>query len=121
MPGSVYGRDPHDLKELAPFASPYLTVVFPHPDWGDQAEDYTTDFHQLRRRTQRDFWRFEVRSSPDVEQVTLLWEGPPRIVRWLRLFDATAGRRVRMRPGGHYTFPAGGTTRVFSCRFPTPR
>jgi hypothetical protein len=27
------GYDPNDLVELPPFATPYLTLLFPHPDW----------------------------------------------------------------------------------------
>ena len=32
LPASRDGRDLHDLPELSPFASPYLTVVFPQPE-----------------------------------------------------------------------------------------
>ena len=116
LTASLDGRDLHDLEELSPFAAPYLTVVFPHPDWGSQAGDYATDFHALKPRRTRDRWTFEVRSSPDVEEVTLAWEGPRRVLRKLRLIDENTGRRVMMRPGGSYTFPADGTPRVFSCR-----
>ncbi len=116
LDGSLDGRDLHDLVELSPFAAPYLTVVFPQPDWGDQAGDYATDFHARKRRSARDSWVFEVRASPEVEQVTLSWEGPRRKVARLRLRDETAGRRVVMRPGGSYTFTMDGSPRVFTCR-----
>ncbi len=117
LDGSLDGRDLHDLVELPPFAAPYLTVVFPQPDWGDQAGDYATDFHALKPRWARDRWVFEVRASPEVEQVTLSWEGPRRKVARLRLRDETAGRKVVMRPGGSYTFAMDGSPRVFSCQF----
>ena len=113
---STDDRDLHDLKELAPFAAPYLTVVFPQPDWGSQAGDYATDFHALRPRLTRDAWVFEVRASPEVAQVTLTWDGPRRILRRLRLIDRITGERVPMRPGGSYTYATDGAPRVFSCR-----
>ena len=31
-----------DLPEMAPFSTPYLTIVFPHDDWGDRAGDYAS-------------------------------------------------------------------------------
>ncbi len=113
---STDGRDLHDLVELSPFASPYLTAVFPQPDWGSQAGDYATDFHALAPRRARDAWVFEVRASPEIAQVTLTWDGPRRILRRLRLIDEVTGRRVPMRPGGSYTFATDGAPRVFSCR-----
>ncbi|MEM7584132.1 MAG: hypothetical protein AAF560_12165 [Acidobacteriota bacterium] len=115
------GPDLHDLKELPPFASPYLTVVFPKPDWGDHAGDYATDFHRLRRQPRRDVWRFEVRASPEIEEVTLSWDGPERIIRRLRLFDRTTGRRVPMRPDGSYTYLSDGEPRKFVCWLPGGR
>jgi VCBS repeat-containing protein len=32
------GFDVHDLKELPPFSTQFLTVVFPHDDWGETGE-----------------------------------------------------------------------------------
>ncbi len=118
---SVAGPDLHDLKELPPFDSPYLTVVFPHPDWGNQAGDYATDFHRLSRRPHRHTWTFEVRASPGVEEVTLSWDGPARIVRRLRLFDQATGQRVPMRPGGSFSYVSDGSPRTFVCRLPRGR
>ncbi len=121
LPTSRTGPDLHDLKELAPFASPFLTVVFPHPTWGDQAGDYSTDFHRLRRHPRRERWIFEVRASSEVEEVTLSWDGPRSIVRRLRLFDQTTGRRVPMRPGGTYTYVSDGSPRTFVTWLPSGR
>ncbi len=58
----------------------------------------------------------EHNASPEVDQVTLTWDGPRRILRRLRLIDEITGQRVPMRPGASYTFPTDGAPRVFSCR-----
>ncbi len=114
---SLDDRDYHDLEELPPFDDPYLTVVFPHPDWGDQAGDYATDFHELKPRRRRERWTFEVRASPEVEQVTLSWEVEPRsLMRRLKLIDRVSGQRIKPRRGGSYTFPMDGSPRRFTCK-----
>ena len=40
LPDSLDGPDGHDLEELAPFGSSYLTVIFPHEEWGGDAWGY---------------------------------------------------------------------------------
>lgn len=101
---SLQGFDSHDLPELAPFGDTFLTLVFPHGDWGAQAGDYTTDFHALGAET--DEWQMEVRSSEIGKEITLRWEGwPPKHSRaraWL--IDGEAGKVVAVEPGGSYTF-----------------
>ena len=53
--------DPHDLLELEPHGSPWLTVGVPHPDWGDDSNAwYTSDYRSPKSPRQ---WRFEVRSD----------------------------------------------------------
>jgi hypothetical protein len=49
------GFDEHDLPELPPpDFGPYLSIVFPHSEWGQMDADYSTDYHPLSRGRQRD-------------------------------------------------------------------
>jgi len=67
-------KDSHDLLELAPFGSRYLTIVFPHPEWGENAGNYTSDYHHPDAYN-ADEWLFEVRTSAVNSDITLRWEG----------------------------------------------
>lgn len=87
---SVLGYDHHDLVEPAPMGAPYLTLVFPHPDWGSQANTYTTDFH-APSATQPDNWQFEVRSDDPKRVVTLRWIGDEKKLNQQSRFNG--GRR----------------------------
>ena len=100
---SVEGYDSHDLKELPPFSPPYLSVVFPHPYWGDQAGDYTSNFHSLQRKV-KDQWYFDVLSSEVGAEVTLSWEGEDSLPNKTYLIDVRTGQRFQVEPGGSYTF-----------------
>jgi hypothetical protein len=94
------GYDRHDLMEMPPFGADYLTIVFPHPDWGEQAGDYASDFHRLPRdRRNGDAWRFAVRSGDPMRWLTLTWDGPAAILRRSVLIDETTGTRIPARDG----------------------
>lgn len=67
-------KDSNDLVEMAPFGDNYLTIVFPHPEWGEDAGDYTSDYHHPDAY-KADEWIFEVRSSAVNSDVKLYWEG----------------------------------------------
>ncbi|WP_415407101.1 hypothetical protein ACLHDG_00840 [Sulfurovum sp. CS9] len=71
---SSAGKDSHDLIELAPFGEIYLTIVFPHPEWGDDAGDYSSDYHHPDAYNE-DEWIFQVKTSATNSDVTLRWEG----------------------------------------------
>jgi FG-GAP repeat len=75
---SADGHDSHDLTELDPFGEPYLTIVFPHSDWGDEAGDYTSDYHPSMGRID-DEWIFEVRTEDPNREIRLAWE-PLRVL-----------------------------------------
>jgi hypothetical protein len=68
----IYDR--HDLVELDPFAAPYLSLSFPHHDWGDRAGDYTSDYH-LVNTAAADEWVFEVHSDDAYRNIDLYWDG----------------------------------------------
>jgi hypothetical protein len=64
LEGARPGYDGNDLEEMAPISDDFLTVVFPHPEWGARAGDYTTDFRPLVAPSGQGLvrWAFEVRS-----------------------------------------------------------
>lgn len=76
---AAVGYDRYDLPELAPAYQPYLTVVFPHPDWGAKAGDYASDYRPTNRGLPAASWRFEIRSDV-ARTVRLRWEGPAAIL-----------------------------------------
>jgi len=87
------GADALDVPELAPFAKPYLTLVFPHSNWGAKAGDYTTDFRPFSTRTTD--WSFEVRADPAGAVVFLSWDGDPAILARSRLIDRQTGQVIQ--------------------------
>lgn len=113
LAGSTSGYDAHDLEELAPFGSPYLTVVFPHEDWGDHAGDYASDYRQTGWPAASEIWRFEVRTSQPGVEVTLRWDGPTAQLLGSQLLDEESGERVAVQPDGSYAFTMSETSRGF--------
>ena len=100
LPDAFDGWDENDLVELRPDeVPPYLTVVFPHSDWGiDASEWYTTDFHRQRGRGKSGTWLLEVRSDV-TRQVTLSFEGPADVLKKGLLTDLETGWKYRLRDG----------------------
>lgn len=97
--GSVAGPDRHDLKELNPFSSPYLTVVFGHADWGAAAGDYASDYREVSQGATS--WPFEVRTDDPTRQVTLTWDGTERErLLNMTLVDEQTGERIRAAEAG---------------------
>ena len=78
---------------MAPLAKPYLTVMFPHPDWGPQAGDYGADFRPALGKPQD--WTFEVRADPLGGKVFLSWEGDRAILKRSRLVDLQTGKTLK--------------------------
>jgi hypothetical protein len=118
-PGNVLGLlndsantyDSHDLIEIPPFGTPYLTLVFPHPNWGAKAGDYTTDFQKQDRRPHT--WTFELRSDKTARNVTLRWEGDAAKLKKSILKDVKTGKIYSIRTLQHLTFTVGATKRLF--------
>ena len=124
-PGNLLGRldasadgfDAHDLNELPADFEPYLTLVFPHPEWGEQAGDYTTDYRapSSDRRAVTD-WAFEIRSDQPRE-ITLSWEIPTQDLRHKsRLIDIENRVQIRPKNVAEYTVPMVGTRHRFTWR-----
>ncbi len=94
---SHQGKDSHDLAEMAPPPSPmgdrYLSIVFPHPEWGGDMPDYGSDFHAVPADLSKtDVWNFEVRTHTPGIKAELSWEGPPTVLGSSRLKDAGTGK-----------------------------
>lgn len=98
---SLSGYDSHDLIELPPFAAPYLTLVFPHPDWEEKAGNYATDFHQ--RKGWRQVWYFEVHSDDAGRDITLSWAltSNTKTRRNMWLVDGVTGEVIRANSRNH--------------------
>ena len=86
------GFDPHDVQEMAPYAAPYLTLVFPKPEWDVNAGDYASDFHRFNLKVQT--WNFEVRAKPIGSKVFLSWEGSPALLKRSRLIEIATGKII---------------------------
>ena len=94
---SHQGKDSHDLAEMAPPPSPmgdrYLSIVFPHPEWGGDMPDYGSDFHAVPADLSKtDVWNFEVRTHTPGIKAELSWEGPPTVLGSSRLKEAGTGK-----------------------------
>lgn len=92
------GYDIHDVSKLPPFGTPYLSLVFPHPDWGPKAGDYATDYRPAVIRQRQD-WSFEVRADPLGGVVFLSWEGDAKILKRSRLIDVQTGKTIQPAAG----------------------
>ncbi|MCP4656061.1 MAG: hypothetical protein GY856_11665 [bacterium] len=115
LPGAADGYDYHDLAEPAPFSRRYLSVVFPHDDWGDYAADYSSDF-RAPDSPLGTAWRFDVIGAGFDQAVTLRWEAQGIPLRGWWLVDEETGERIRAEPGGSHTFTMTGSRRSFRWR-----
>ncbi len=102
--------DAHDLEALPPSHTPYLTLVFPHRNWGPKAGDYASDYHALRPGA--DQWEFEVRTDNPRRQVELSWQATGDAPREMWLEDQ-ATRTAIPRQAGRYVFTLGAPARSF--------
>jgi hypothetical protein len=110
-PTAERGYDPADLSTMAPFASPYLTLVLPQPAWGTRKGDYASDFRPDVGWP--DTWTLELRTDPPGAPVLLRWEGDPAILARSRLTDAQTGRVIAPTDPAYATgYPLTLTTRV---------
>jgi hypothetical protein len=122
--------DPSDLIELRPFSTPFLTLVFPRPTWGERAGDYSSDFRRAQRLNARGrpvaglppgAWPFEIRVDRPGTKVVLRWAGEAGILRQSRLIDHTTGKTINPTARAYATtgYPVTLTTgtRAFTWRF----
>jgi hypothetical protein len=114
---SKQGYDEHDLNELSPFNPPYLTIVFPHPDWTENAGDYTSNFHPTGERHDVDAWSFEVRSDDPTREISLAWSGTAKILAKSHLIDNATGAVIKPTHDGTYRFSMSGISRSFTWKY----
>ena len=89
-PGAEVGYDSADLSAMAPFAAPYLTLVFPQLTWDTRKGDYASDFRPADGAPNQ--WNLELRSAPVGKTVVMLrWEGDPAVLARSRLVDTQTG------------------------------
>ncbi len=87
------GYDATDLVEMAPFASPYLTLVFPHPEWGGgKAGNYASDLRSASGLAT--VWNVDLQADPVGSQVVLTWQGDPAILARSQLTDLLTGKVI---------------------------
>lgn len=121
------GYDPRDLAELPPFGKPYLTLAFPHPDWGPRAGDYASDFRGAQKLNAKGRpipglpaadWTFTVRVDRPGTPVLLRWVGDPAILRRTRLIDSAVRKPIRPQdyPDGYPVTLSNGTA-TFTWRY----
>ncbi|UZR30044.1 FG-GAP repeat protein [Methylococcus mesophilus] len=91
LPDAKAGYDAYDLAEPAPFAAPYLTLVFPHKDWGDKAGAYASDYRPAKGLKAMS-WDIEIRADQAGSEVRVSWQGDPRILARSRLTDLSSGQ-----------------------------
>ena len=104
--------DRYDLRELAAAFSPYLSIVFYHPEWGVSVVDYTSDYHPTTRN-KGDDWIFEVRSDDAKRNLTLSWEGQSVDMERMVLVDLSTDEIIPAVVDGalgEYSFNMGGLT-----------
>lgn len=95
------GQDKHDLKELTPFGSPWLSITFPHEDWEGSSWGFTSDYRAMSAKPQGS-WRFVVRASADITDAMLTWQGPEEIIRKAKLVNEQTGKKVNIKADGSY-------------------
>ena len=111
MPHSAPGVDAFDLPE-PPVIGSFISVYFPHPEWGQLTERFTTDWRPSL--AEGDVWPLELVSNVD-GAVQLSFEGvnrvPPDLEVWL--LDEALGITQNLRVTPRYTLlsPAIGTVK----------
>jgi len=67
--------DRHDLVELRPFSTPFMTLNFFHPEWEKGDKHFASDYHDVKQQ-KRDRWVFQVESDDPERMITLYWKEP---------------------------------------------
>ena len=113
---SLIELDEHDLLEQAPL-TPYLTIIFPHEAWGENADDYTSDFHPVSAKKVLDQWTFDVLSDDSLREVTLKWTGTDEVLGMSWLIDLDTGEVIEPDKRGSYSFVMNANQRRFSWEY----
>ena len=103
LPNSVDGRDEHDLEKRLPFGNSFLSVMFPHDEWTGDEWGFASDYRKLKHKPSGT-WLFAVYVSKDVADVTLSFEGPPDVLKKIKLRHQGVKGKAASRKGEAYTF-----------------
>ena len=109
-------KDTYDRLDIdeAPPISPYISLYFPHPEWGKNKGNYTRD---IRKKDNKDkiTWLFEVKTSKPGKDVTLEWENTQAIPEIYSLFltDENENVLVNMREVSSYSYAMQGEKERF--------
>lgn len=117
LQASVDGFDPRDLNGLPPPFAPFLSLDFPHPEWGAHLGDYNTDFRAVDREAKA--WAFEVRSDRP-RTITLSWDDPYHQLYRVTLVDVETGTEIQPMANGEYRVTMVDTTHRFVWRVAAP-
>ena len=93
--------------EEAPPISPYISLFFPHPEWGKDKGDYTQDIRASISQTDpRHVWNFQVKTDQINQKVILEWENILTFPESLQLYltDPSENILVNMRRKDSYSF-----------------
>lgn len=104
--GASNGWDQHDRPE-APVIGEYVSVYFPHPEWGKVSSIYATDARP--EPIDRNIWEFNVRTNIK-DEVTLNFaelEGVPEDYK-IWLVDDAVKVSINLRDKPEYSFAGSG-------------
>ena len=102
--GATDGFDPHYDAPQPPDFGEYVSLSFPHPDWGMRAGRYAVDMRA--RGLRRQVWEVEVATNVPQREVWIAWprlaEVPPEVqLTWV---DLSTGQRRFMRTTAGYRY-----------------
>jgi len=100
------GYDRLDVEEAPPI-SPYVSLFFPHPEWGKNKGDYTQDIRtQISRAGLKRIWDFQVKTDQINQEIVLEWENILTFPEDLHLYltDSFSNVLANMREKSSYSF-----------------
>ncbi len=97
--------DKDDVEE-APPPSPYISLFFPHPDWGIDSDAYTQDVRCTSAQKEQIIWEMKVKTSEVNKQITLEWENVKDFpsTYYLYLTDEEEHILADMRKKSNYSY-----------------
>jgi hypothetical protein len=98
------GKDPLDYPEPPPIHG--LSLSFPHPEWGSQIQNFTTDIRGPSTEGPR-VWNFEITSALPNAQVELRWHLVGIDGEKLTLHDVEGNQTVKMGQACVYSYDGG--------------
>ena len=109
---SCNAKDSYDRKDIeeAPPVSPYISLSFPHSDWGKDSGSYTQDIREARIKNksypEKITWDMQVKTDRLNKVVTLEWKNTDAIPKEYNLYLTDEDENVLscMREKNNYSF-----------------